>query len=435
MKQYLTPPDITIQFYKNEGHANVEIENVTQNILYLFDKEIRIKNFEYRSFNHDDDENEIEIEKKDTISLSDFISRIEPILENDFLSFYFEFADSSGFVRYGGNHMRLAHPSEEWVFAFIEKLFGHYPEINTPDRKMLLLKQGKELIWCDDYENWCNLRNFWPNKMPGHFSKEQKVEFWQNNEMLFLSWISKFNPLNSSQIQKYREQLDWYLLSENQLIEWDGDTLEHCKKRICWSDFTTVHRLPLQGKQDEEFYKNYDWRTIGKLDTDHKTIVKSYFETYPDSKILYEPECISYYPKIPYAHICFGTRAKDMAPELVENMINLADETESEIEEQIISYIPREYLRAFWHRMKWDHLTVNINLPWDFALLFEFENLWQHSSFNYNSTAFEHTLKPDLNDEFIEEVMSGISESFEDILTACLEMEEKRDDPFEGAPF
>ena len=206
MKQYLTPPDITIQFYKNDGHANVEIENVTQNILYLFDLAIQIKNFEYRSFNHDDDyENEIAIEKKDTVSLSDFISRIEPILENDFLSFYFEFADSSGFLRYGGNHMHLAHPSEEWVFAFIEKLFDHYPEIETPDRQMLTLKQGKELIWCEDSESWCAIINFRPNNVLDNFTIEHKIDFWQNNEMLFLSWLSKFYPLKSDQILRYKE--------------------------------------------------------------------------------------------------------------------------------------------------------------------------------------------------------------------------------------
>ncbi|SEH05041.1 hypothetical protein [Candidatus Venteria ishoeyi] len=427
MKNYLILPDVRIQYYIQNELANFEIEYATPNILHLFDNSIKIKSIELLSCNItiEDGSDDLTRQEDSTISMAKLISQIDAYQDNELLSIRFEFAEAKGFVKFEDAKLSFTHQSKEYIFRFVKNLFAHYPEIKTPEPEMLTVRQGKKMGWCEKNVDWCNVVGFFtPNIVPDSFSIEQKVEFWQNNEMLFLHWVSEYFPLNSSQILKYKKQLDWRSISVNLLIEWDGNTLELCKDRIIWSDFTIKHRLPYRGKQDEEFYKTFDWNTIDNLELCLHKIVSSYFEQFPDSKILYKVESISCVPKIPYAHIYFGTRHKDIAPEAAEKLIQLAINTDSKIEDQMSSYIPKEYLRSFNDFMDWYHLSMNINLPWDFALLFEYEYWWHYLTLSYNTTAFQFTLKEDLNVKFIDRVMLEIDDCYQHCEFERMEIEE-----------
>ncbi len=188
--------------------------------------------------------------------------------------------------------------------------------------------------------------------------------------------------------------------------------------------------MPYNGEEDIDFYKTYNWHIINKLEEDFKIVIGNYFEQFPDSEFIYEPETFSYIPKIPYANISFGIRHKDISVEAAEKLIQLAKVTDSQFEDHKLSYMPREYISAFCMFIKWNHLSLNKNLPWDFALLFQFETLWQFMRLSYNSTAFQHTLKKDLNAEFIAKVMSGIKNSYEDIEKERQEIEMKQKEQY-----
>lgn len=68
--------------------------------------------------------------------------------------------------------------------------------------------------------------------------------------------------------------------------------------------------------------------------------------------------------------------------------------------------IPTRFIRERKDTLPWDMLSRYWGLNWSFELLQEFEQYWVTDKLIENHTAFNYCLKDDLDDDFIEKVLS-----------------------------
>jgi len=68
--------------------------------------------------------------------------------------------------------------------------------------------------------------------------------------------------------------------------------------------------------------------------------------------------------------------------------------------------IPTRFIRERKDTLPWDMLSRYWGLKWSFELLQEFEQYWVTDKLIENHTAFNYFLKDDLDDDFIEKVLS-----------------------------
>ena len=68
--------------------------------------------------------------------------------------------------------------------------------------------------------------------------------------------------------------------------------------------------------------------------------------------------------------------------------------------------IPTRFIRERKDTLPWDMLSRYWGLNWSFELLQEFEQYWVTDKLIENHTAFNYFLKDDLDDDFIEKVLS-----------------------------
>jgi hypothetical protein len=429
MTNHFQSSNLTLCYYLKHGLASFELDRISPRSIELL-VDLTIEKLSFNILNLDIEFDTKSLNITDTNSL---VSLIKKYGNEDCLDFSVSFLDDEGFIEYHNSVLILAHKSQELISSFIQNLFQPFEGIEPPSSEELQTNQGKKIIWCSDRKTWCDFVEFKPHTVPDGFNEGQKIEFWTSNEMLFLHWISKYYPINKHVFLEHIKLWDWNTICENPFIKWDSSMIQSSVKDIVWKNFCLTNKLPYSDDSDIEFYQNVHWNSFGEqlLDSFKKDIVESYFQEAPNKHILINHDSEYIVPVIPYKNIQFSKRTYRLTKVEEDNLMRLVYNTDSEFKQQDVALIPERYLNFHYQNLNWEELSKNPNLPWSFGLIFEFEYLWHYENLIHNKAAFQYTLKEDLNDEFLDKVLSDLEiESYQEAEFERMVHESKKEDEF-----
>ncbi len=213
----------------------------------------------------------------------------------------------------------------------------------------------------------------------------RKIQFWQNHFCWFIPFISEHYPLTKFQLLQYEEILDWDRIKSNPFIHWDNQT------KSCFKE-----KLLDARKIDYSLEVAYD---------------KMMLPNYPSANEFYLREEEKAVGKIYWKDIFFGIQS-DFLPLLDQLRMNYIWEfgckTSSFTNHSIFQFTPltSDFLVKYGSGLEWNLLSRFWDIEWSFELLQQFEDYWVTEQLIHNHTAFNFCLKDDLDDEFIEKVLS-----------------------------
>lgn len=217
-----------------------------------------------------------------------------------------------------------------------------------------------------------------------------KIAFWKNHLDWFIPFISELYPLSKFQLIQYEDKLDWNRIAINPFIIWDEQT------RACFADrLEKIEELQpsrcLLHKYDEEGYRYY--------------IPYNYP---PSEKVYLRKNEWSAVSHVSWKSITFGLFEKREYPE--NQIMKLIDKFACIIVPDGDPFsdlpVPTKFIEGGKDNMDWEFLSAYWALKWSFKFLKQFEKYWITEKLIRNHTAFNYCLKDDLDDNFIEEVLS-----------------------------
>ncbi len=212
---------------------------------------------------------------------------------------------------------------------------------------------------------------------------KDKIKFWRKHPNWFISFISELYPLTRFQLIQYEDVLNWNRVVSNPFIKWTDDL------NICFSD-----KLQNAVKKEhvlcevEGFPIIIDYQLEEPLFREDNAF-PDYLEFWKDINfgLYWQPENYN----------------EDAIMTLIKKF-----ECSIELTYDNFDYlpIPTTMLEEEKDELDWDMLSGYWGLRWSFEFLQQFEDYWVTEKLIGNHTAFNYCLKDDLDDEFIEKVLS-----------------------------
>lgn len=242
--------------------------------------------------------------------------------------------------------------------------------------------------------------------------KTTPLSFWSKHINYFVLLVSEFYYLNEDLLEKYKHVWLWNKIGANPFISWHPKMLEHFKYDINWEWFCLYSDLPYSTDADKDFYQSINWSEYEWLE--HEGWVKLALSLYNDAHSDLIP---SDFKNLAWFNT--GSRPLERRKFYPKKLL------EFEIEDQLITYIeeltesgkietydyyetlfPIEFLREHKELLNWDYLSSSNAIPWSFDLVIEFEKYLDFPSMNRSFILMEFALKPYLNNEFIDKVLT-----------------------------
>lgn len=217
-----------------------------------------------------------------------------------------------------------------------------------------------------------------------------KIIFWRKHTNWFVSFVSELYPLTKIQLLQYEDILDWNRVAINQFIKWDKESTDCSQDKI--NNAQTIEPRIVRYMESEDHYIVRNINLIGWIPDYHKALDNN---DLIKSKEIWKQIHFGYY-KIP-------DNAEDKLTLLFDKFdceINYNDNTFERFP------IPTRLIEEDVQSMDWEKLSGFWGLWWSFELLQKFENYWVTEKLIWNHTVFNYCLKDDLDDDFIEKVLS-----------------------------
>lgn len=205
---------------------------------------------------------------------------------------------------------------------------------------------------------------------------------WQSHLNWFVPFISELYPLTKFQLIRYEDILDWKRIIRNDFIKWTDETLECFNDRLQSVEKTNHILFEMDDMQVTSCYQPHDYKIYREDKVDYFSWWKQI-----DFGIYKLPEQ-------------FDEEKVMMVLESFDGGIDLATDPFDCLP------IPTRFLRERKDTLPWDLLSRYWGLQWSIELLKEFEDYWVADKLIENHTVFNYCLKDDLNDEFIDQILS-----------------------------
>lgn len=217
------------------------------------------------------------------------------------------------------------------------------------------------------------------------------LKFWKSHLNWFIPFISELYPLTKFQLIQYEEILDWSRIKANPFIRWDRSMTDTFLEKL-----DAVKKIPPSGIEImscELGESIRGWITFG----------------YPQAeRVFFRPQEQDQNDQLYWKDLPFGLYSKQQYIE--DDLMLLIEKFDCKIQigtdPFIDLHIPTTYLVENKEYMDWDYLSGYWGLDWSFELLQEFEQYWITERLIENHTAFNYCLKDDLEDDFIDIVLS-----------------------------
>lgn len=217
------------------------------------------------------------------------------------------------------------------------------------------------------------------------------IKFWKSHINWFIPFVSELYPLSKFQLIQYEELLDWDRIKSNSFIRWD------IKMKRTFSDKLSQAKKHPPSSVDVI------------MDDDGVKVPVQVTLGYPKSKDVYfrineQRNSDQYYWKnINFGFYDMPKYDEDAVMMIIEKFvcgIHIGmDPTKS-------LPIPTGFLELRKEELDWEFFSCYWALNWSFELLKQFEDYWVTEKLIGNHTTFNYCLKEDLDDEFIEKVLS-----------------------------
>ncbi|MBN2828170.1 MAG: hypothetical protein JXQ26_09270 [Tissierellales bacterium] len=210
-----------------------------------------------------------------------------------------------------------------------------------------------------------------------------RIAFWKNKINWFIPFVSELYPLTKFQLIQYEDRFDWSRVKANQFINWTNDVKD------CFAD-----RLSEVEAYDSILYV-----------ADGVPIFPGYQSEY--NQIFREDGEVEFWRY--WYNLLFGFCKIDNAYD-EKGIVRLLRSFDCVIELNERPFeslpLPTSFIRERKETLPWETLSRYWGLKWSFAFLEEFQDYWITDRLIQNHTAFNYSLKDDLNDDFIEKVLS-----------------------------
>lgn len=90
--------------------------------------------------------------------------------------------------------------------------------------------------------------------------RKRILNFAVENMNFFIGMICCYHPLNIELIEKYKEELNWLLLSYNKSLPWSPELIEKYKDKWNWADLSGNKSLPWTTELIDKYKNKWDWR-------------------------------------------------------------------------------------------------------------------------------------------------------------------------------
>ena len=220
----------------------------------------------------------------------------------------------------------------------------------------------------------------------------KKIKFWQNHFKYFISFISELYPLTKFQLIQYEDILDWSRIKSNPFIRWDREMTDYFLERLDLEEILPPKKVRIAFEFEGESYPEFI--ELG----------------YPSAENVYlRPDEQDNSEQIYWKDIGFGIYEKKQYDE--DALMLLINTFDCGIEINADPFcslsIPTQFLMERKENLTWKKFSGYWGLNWSFELLQQFDEYWDWEELVENHTAFNYCLKDDLDDEFIEKVLSG----------------------------
>lgn len=270
------------------------------------------------------------------------------------------------------------------------------------------------------------------------FSLEEKTDkirsyFKTTNKNIFITYISKFYPLNEETIEKYKLKLNWYLLSQNSKIDWSNKLIKKYEDLWDWESLSTNKSLPWSVELIEEFYLKWDWELLSSNTHTqwNDNMIEKFYEKWDwkkfqtNTSIPWSQNFFSKYKNkfsfntsysFDISNFYFLNYDQDFIVSIA-NEIDWEGITNGDYYEWSLDFL--EKYKDFWdwkkislyiydidfnesffdryaHKINWEFLSGNLFLKWDVEILIKYKDLIDWSGISENVYILSH---PDLISE------------------------------------
>jgi len=219
-----------------------------------------------------------------------------------------------------------------------------------------------------------------------------KCQFWQNHIIYFIQFISELYPLTKFQLLQYEDILDWSRIKSNPFIRWDKLMTDCFQKRLNLAEILPPKKVPIVFEFEGESFSEII--ELGYL---------------PAEQVYLRPCEQDNTEQKYWKDIGFGIYQKQQYNEdalmLLINTFDCAIEIGADPFCSLS--IPTQFLSERKEYLNWFNFSGYWGLNWSFELLQQFDEYWDWEEIVENHTAFNYCLKDDLDDKFIEKVLSG----------------------------
>jgi 5-methylcytosine-specific restriction endonuclease McrA len=217
--------------------------------------------------------------------------------------------------------------------------------------------------------------------------------------------LSKFYPFSESQIDIYKEKLNWFSLSLNESLQWSSDLIEKFESKFDWDGLSGNNGLPWRSEVIEKFEHKWNWHSL----SGNKTInwSKELLEKYEDKldfkqlsgnpSLPWSVELIEKYEERwdwGYYDSWLNTDEKLFIPGLNSNealslSVQLVERFKNKWNFESLSSNKTktwtiELIDKFKEKWDWTSLSGNESLPWSIELVGSFQTKWNKISLCMN---------------------------------------------------
>ena len=294
-----------------------------------------------------------------------------------------------------------------WSIDLIDKYKGWYGWGNLSENTGL--SWTRELIekYEDRWDWYCLSGNI---GLPWSIDLIDKYYFEWNWDALS---SNKGLPWSIDLIAEYYHKWAWDALSSNKYLPWSIDLIEIFKDKWYWEDLSSNIGLPWTIDLIETYKNKWNWGCLSSNEGLPWTIylIKIYKDKwywYFMSRNKGLPWTIELMKIYKNSWIIEGFSCNSNLPwtiDLITKHENGWDWQELSSNEGLPWTI--DLITKYEDRWDWEVLSSNEGLPWTIELLEKYKDKWSWGFLADNSYLYKKVFQPLLNDEFIDEIMSG----------------------------
>lgn len=182
-----------------------------------------------------------------------------------------------------------------------------------------------------------------------HASYQKINSFLYDHPEFFINIASRFYGFSEAELEKYQQVIDWELISRNDAITWNENSIRRFESKLDWIDFSQTNVFANTDLL-ETFKDQVDWRTKDD-DGLFRTVASN-------ESIIWTAELIEKYEdRLNFYYLPMNTK------------------------------IPwsEDLIDKFKHRWKWDYLMMNDSIPWTLPMLNRFFRYIDTTKFHFQA--------------------------------------------------